>query len=166
MIVYKARRKVGLIYIYVHFFSSSKMAAYTFSYRMLVVCLVVAWAMVGESTARELSESGSWRSSLVARLKLEEESSGCWESLMQIQSCTGEIISFFLNGETYLGPACCRAIHHITQQCWPTMTVALGFTSEESNVLQGYCDGYDHPHSPPFPLKDLSPSSNLPSILH
>nr|CAD1839877.1 unnamed protein product [Ananas comosus var. bracteatus] len=29
----------------------------------------------------------------------------CWDSLVELRSCTGEVILFFLNGETYLGRA-------------------------------------------------------------
>ncbi|XP_059623122.1 egg cell-secreted protein 1.1-like [Cornus florida] len=81
------------------------------------------------------------KSTLMPRLKLDEEgSSWCWDSLYELQSCTGEVIQFFLNGETYLGPGCCHAIHTIQHQCWPNMLGSLGFTSEEGDILQGYCD--------------------------
>nr|CAD1835298.1 unnamed protein product [Ananas comosus var. bracteatus] len=43
----------------------------------------------------------------------------CWDSLVELRSCTGEVILFFLNGETYLGPSCCRAIRVIEHHCWP-----------------------------------------------
>ncbi|XP_057495784.1 egg cell-secreted protein 1.1-like [Actinidia eriantha] len=82
---------------------------------------------------------------LVARLKIDEGegqdgSSKCWDSLLQLQSCTGEVVLFFLNGETYLGPSCCSAIRTIESQCWPSMLGSLGFTTEEGGILRGYCD--------------------------
>ncbi|GLT75614.1 hypothetical protein SLA2020_473230 [Shorea laevis] len=85
------------------------------------------------------------RQSLKARLKLEDkdESPNCWDSLIQLQSCTGEVILFFINGETYLGHACCEAIRTIGHKCWPNMLDTLGFTTEEGDILQGYCDN-DH----------------------
>ncbi|XVE88479.1 hypothetical protein DITRI_Ditri19aG0072700 [Diplodiscus trichospermus] len=86
--------------------------------------------------------------SLVARLKVDEESSNCWDSLIQLQSCTGEIIVFFMNGEADLGDSCCKAIRTICRQCWPTMIVSLGFTTEETHVLEGYCDHEDDQSSP------------------
>lgn len=94
--------------------------------------------------------------SLATRLKLEGESTNCWESLFQLQACTGEVIMFFLNGETYLGPSCCRAIRVVSHDCWPDMLGSLGFTSEEGDVLQGYCDAEKQhddvpPPSPPSP---------------
>ncbi|KNA17221.1 hypothetical protein SOVF_081780 [Spinacia oleracea] len=64
----------------------------------------------------------------------------CWASMFELQSCTGEVIQFFYEGETYLGPGCCRAVRVIEHHCWPNMLATLGFTSEEGDVLQGYCD--------------------------
>ncbi|GAB2282980.1 hypothetical protein Dimus_017513 [Dionaea muscipula] len=75
------------------------------------------------------------------RLKVDDESStDCWGSLLKLQACTGEVIQFFYNGETQLGTNCCRAIHIIEHNCWPAMLSSLGFTSQESAVLRGYCD--------------------------
>ncbi|XP_019430252.1 PREDICTED: egg cell-secreted protein 1.1-like [Lupinus angustifolius] len=89
--------------------------------------------------------------SLVARLKLEDgtSSSNCWDSLFQIQACSGEIIMFFLNGETYLGNGCCHAIRVIQHDCWPNIVHSLGFTGEETDVLEGYCDEAVHSTTPP-----------------
>ncbi|KAF7049332.1 hypothetical protein CFC21_057894 [Triticum aestivum] len=66
----------------------------------------------------------------------------CWETLLDVKSCTGEIILFFLNGEAYLGPGCCRAIRIIEQRCWAAdlMLSVIGFTPEEGDMLKGYCD--------------------------
>ncbi|KAF5735342.1 hypothetical protein HS088_TW15G00844 [Tripterygium wilfordii] len=94
--------------------------------------------------ARPLLSSSS---TLAARLKVDDddESLNCWESLGELQACTGEILLFFLNGETYLGHGCCEAIHMIGHQCWPDLIDILGFTSEEGgDVLEGYCDASDH----------------------
>ncbi|EEF38038.1 egg cell-secreted protein 1.1 [Ricinus communis] len=119
----------------------------------LIVLIVVLSYFTTELTAkaRPLSLSPT----LLARLKLDEEASSisCWDSLVQLQACTGEIILFFLNGETYLGHSCCEAIRIITKQCWPTMIDTLGFTTEEGDILEGYCDKADddstYPPSPP-----------------
>ncbi|KAH1036505.1 hypothetical protein GYH30_056113 [Glycine max] len=98
------------------------------------------------------SSSSSSNTSLVARLKLDGESSNCWDSLFELQACTGEVITFFLNGETYLGPSCCQAIRIVGHDCWPDMIASLGFTTEEGDVLQGYCDSEkEQLHSPPSP---------------
>ncbi|GMI83199.1 EGG CELL 1.1 [Hibiscus trionum] len=109
---------------------------------------------------------GTPKPTLEARLKLDADSPSCWESLTQIQSCTGEVILFFLNGETYLGDACCHAIHMISHRCWPNMLETLGYTTEEGDILEGYCDHEtaNLPPSPPsvkagvaVPAKDLLP---------
>ncbi|XP_057432602.1 egg cell-secreted protein 1.1-like [Lotus japonicus] len=86
--------------------------------------------------------------SLAVRLKL--NSGNCWESLMQLQACSGEIIAFFLNGETYIGNGCCHAIKVIGHDCWPNIVASLGFTTQETDMLEGYCDE-TAAHSPPPP---------------
>ncbi|KAF5727687.1 hypothetical protein HS088_TW22G01384 [Tripterygium wilfordii] len=77
-------------------------------------------------------------------LKARLEASGglveCWNALMELKSCSNEIVLFFLNGETDLGPDCCSAIEVITKNCWPAMLTSLGFTAEEGSILRGYCD--------------------------
>ncbi|KAG5238617.1 hypothetical protein OIU76_015091 [Salix suchowensis] len=89
---------------------------------------------------RDMARPLASASNLTARLKLDEESSDCWGSLIQLQACTGEIILFFLNGETQLGQGCCQALHTIGEHCWPNMIGTLGFTTEEGQILEGYCD--------------------------
>ncbi|CAL4930542.1 unnamed protein product [Urochloa decumbens] len=74
-----------------------------------------------------------------------EGSQQCWEALVEVKSCTGEIILYLLNGEAYLGPGCCRAIRVIEHRCWAAdaMLSAIGFTPEEGDMLKGYCDAGD-----------------------
>ncbi|KAL4633599.1 hypothetical protein ACB092_04G133800 [Castanea dentata] len=79
------------------------------------------------------------------RLATRLEASGeglvpCWNALWELKSCSNEIVVFFLNGQTDIGPDCCRAITIITHHCWPAMLTSLGFTAEEGNILRGYCD--------------------------
>lgn len=64
---------------------------------------------------------------------------------MEVKSCTGEIILYFLNGEAYLGPGCCRAVRVIEQSCLAAdaMMSVIGFTPEEGDMLKGYCDAGD-----------------------
>ncbi|CAH2061573.1 unnamed protein product [Thlaspi arvense] len=77
----------------------------------------------------------------------------CWDALYELKSCTNEIVLFFLNGETKLGVDCCHAVEVITTNCWPAMLTSLGFTSDETNVLRGFCQspnsgGSSSAHSP------------------
>ncbi|KAJ8762100.1 hypothetical protein K2173_007161 [Erythroxylum novogranatense] len=118
---------------------------------LIVLCASTIDSMANARPALGLS------SSLVARLKLDDESPTCWESLIQLQACTGEIILFFLNGETYIGDSCCHAIRTITQMCWPGMIDTLGFTTEEGNILEGYCVASEN--SPPPTPAIPSPAS-------
>ncbi|MED6132163.1 hypothetical protein PIB30_016805 [Stylosanthes scabra] len=83
---------------------------------------------------------------LASRMKL--LGSNCWESLFELQSCSGEIIMFFMNGETSLGEGCCEAILVVGRECWPSVVSSLGFTAEETDILQGFCDK-EVSHSPP-----------------
>ncbi|KAL3527928.1 hypothetical protein ACH5RR_012584 [Cinchona calisaya] len=64
----------------------------------------------------------------------------CLNALTEIKSCTNEIVVFFANGKTDIGPECCKSITVITHNCWPTILTALGFTADETYVLRGYCD--------------------------
>lgn len=78
--------------------------------------------------------------SLATRIKLDGETLDCWGSLYELQPCTGEVITFFLSGETYLGPNCFQAIKIIQHECWPTLLGSLGYTTEEGDILEAYCD--------------------------
>ncbi|XWS23538.1 hypothetical protein CRYUN_Cryun28dG0023500 [Craigia yunnanensis] len=103
-------------------------------------------------------------SAIVARFKLDDESSICWDSLIHLQSCNGELIMFFLNGNYYLGDGCCQIVRAISQKCWPTIIDALGFIPEETDVLQGYCN--HEPSSPsPLPLPLTVKPNNVSSKL-
>ncbi|XP_057791205.1 egg cell-secreted protein 1.3-like [Salvia miltiorrhiza] len=109
-----------------------------FSTKLLAVVVVAVLASPIMTSARKVAES---RWSLAARLKVAEEGpSTCWDALFELQSCSGEVVMFFLNGETQLGENCCSAIKVIERQCWPSMLGTLGITTEETNVLRGYCD--------------------------
>ncbi|GKA72782.1 egg cell-secreted protein 1.1-like protein [Tanacetum coccineum] len=114
---------------------------------MIIMLAIILATMSMLVNTRPLSNTTTRdASTLVERLKLDQGdgddggSPGCWEALLELQSCTGEIILFFMNGETYLGPACCRAIEKIEKQCWPNLMGSLGFNSQESDILRGYCD--------------------------
>lgn len=100
-------------------------------------------------TSRPLNHRIWGKSNLTARLNLDEESATCWETLLQLQACSSEVVLFFLNGETDLGDGCCKAIRTIEHQCWPALLGSLGFTTEETDILKGYCDEADQIQSPP-----------------
>ncbi|KAF5745171.1 hypothetical protein HS088_TW07G00752 [Tripterygium wilfordii] len=114
-----------------------------------ILTIFLASSIASELNARPLDSSLA----LESRLQLDSESS-CWDNLFELQSCTGEVIMFFLNQEmTYLGNSCCRAIYIIEHECWPSMLTSLGFTPQEGNILRGYCDARDQPNhsAPPCP---------------
>lgn len=128
-----------------------------FDIKFVVLAVVVICTMAVPMAMERPLKLSATTTTLSARLRLDGESSGsssCWESLYELQSCTGEVIVFFFNGETQLGHGCCRAIRIIEHQCWPQLLGSLGFTSQETDVLRGYCDAADSSGSvslpPPF----------------
>ncbi|GAB4847704.1 hypothetical protein Ancab_026766 [Ancistrocladus abbreviatus] len=64
----------------------------------------------------------------------------CWTALAELRNCSNEIIGFFLNGQAEIDEPCCHAVDVIIHHCWPSMLNSLGYTSEEGNLLEGYCD--------------------------
>ncbi|KAF9675713.1 hypothetical protein SADUNF_Sadunf09G0061100 [Salix dunnii] len=120
------------------------------AFNLMIIFLLVTFSACCSSdcataTTTDMARPLASASNLTARLKLDEESSDCWGSLIQLQACTGEIILFFLNGETQLGHGCCQALHTIGEHCWPNMIGTLGFTTEEGQILEGYCDDSKDP---------------------
>ncbi|KAL3728873.1 hypothetical protein ACJRO7_033458 [Eucalyptus globulus] len=114
--------------------------------KCLLLLLALATTAADGAAAREIKapiDRYKAGLDLAARLEAVQASGGlveCWNALVQLKSCTNEIILFFLNGETSLGLGCCGAIDIITRNCWPAMLTSLGFTAEEGNILRGYCD--------------------------
>ncbi|GAA0154113.1 hypothetical protein Leryth_002953 [Lithospermum erythrorhizon] len=129
----------------------------------LVLAMQIILAMFASSIPTPFNQE----STLLERLKLDikegEEggSSTCWDSMFELKSCTGEVVLFFLNGETYLGPSCCSAIRTIEHHCWPSMLGTLGYTSEEEGILRGYCDDSEPgPGTTIIPHQPTSPPPN------
>ncbi|EPS70772.1 hypothetical protein M569_03995 [Genlisea aurea] len=105
------------------------------------VAIVLLLSLVASSAMGTSRIPRSRVSTLRARLRVEEEGpSSCWDALFELKSCSGEVVLFFLNGETTLGPSCCNAIRVIEHECWPSMMQSLGITAEEGDILRGYCD--------------------------
>nr|GMD49378.1 egg cell-secreted protein 1.1-like [Ipomoea batatas] len=140
-------------------------AATTTTLMIKAVLLLSMAASLATVSARPLSVT-SGATALRARLRLYEEDSGggsstCWESLFALRACTGEVILFFVNGEKYLGPGCCRAVRTIHHYCWANSVFgSLGLTTQEFDILRGYCDATaDDDHSaPPSSPPSLPPS--------
>ncbi|KAK8479212.1 hypothetical protein V6N13_133216 [Hibiscus sabdariffa] len=113
-----------------------------FNVLVLVCCLLASVA-----SARQLSSSGKPGHTLVARLNGNGGLAECWSALNELKSCTDEIILYLVNGQTDIDSECCGAMEIMTRNCWPTMLTSLGFTSEEGNILRGYCDASPAPGS-------------------
>ncbi|XP_010034720.2 egg cell-secreted protein 1.1-like [Eucalyptus grandis] len=129
---------------------------------IFLLILASSYSAITTEAGRAISDHNP--ASLAARLKVAEngsDSSHCWESMFQLQACTSEVILFFLNGETYLGPGCCQAIRTIEHQCWPNLLSSLGYTTEEGDILEGYCDAAETLDPPPAPVV---PNKGVPNI--
>ncbi|XP_066388940.1 egg cell-secreted protein 1.3-like [Miscanthus floridulus] len=137
----------------------------TFS-RLSLLAALTCLALLAASTAAQRappmafapSSSPSVRGLPALAERLEgAEAQQCWEALVEIKSCTGEIIILFIKGEAFLGPGCCSAIRVIEQSCWAADSVLsiIGFTPQEGDMLKGYCnaggdnDGGGQSGSPP-----------------
>ncbi|KAJ6387997.1 hypothetical protein OIU77_026542 [Salix suchowensis] len=94
------------------------------SLKLFLFAAVLACISLDGAKARPLASF----SNLSARSKLDVESPNCWDSLFQLQACTGEIVLFFLDG----------------------------FTTEESQILEGYCDKA---------ADSTTPSPSAPSVV-
>lgn len=114
----------------------------------LSLILLVSWLLTTTIMATNMSKTRPGQD-IAARLQVLEGGASmtvCWTALFELKSCTNEIILFFLNGESYLGKDCCRAIRTVTYNCWPSMLTSVGFTAEEVDILRGYC-GTSSPQS-------------------
>ncbi|XP_057972635.1 egg cell-secreted protein 1.4-like [Malania oleifera] len=142
------------------------------SFKLLLAAIVLlAYSAAVSLAARPLNTDSSSIAPLASRLmqvdsnnssSFSSDNNYCWDSLFELHSCVGEVILFFLNGEAYLGPTCCRAIHTVQLHCLPYTIDSLGFTPQESDILRGYCDASlsGHLRSPP-PEAHVNVSWNL-----
>ncbi|XP_019057897.1 PREDICTED: egg cell-secreted protein 1.1-like [Tarenaya hassleriana] len=105
------------------------------SITLITFMLIMASTATARPVAKREDSPSTTAESLVHRLKLDEETGYCWDSLIELQHCTGELIMFFLNGETYIGPGCCRAIRTVGQKCWPNMMGVLGQQSINHSIF-------------------------------
>lgn len=96
-----------------------------------------------------ISERLPFAFSNVAAAEDGEEEGGslvdCWGAVDEVRSqCAEEAAVFFLDGEAYLGRACCLAVRAVARRCgWPlyALGAAVGFTADEAGVLRGFCGG-------------------------
>ncbi|KAI3465992.1 hypothetical protein Pfo_022655 [Paulownia fortunei] len=133
-----------------------------YPWKLLALLLASFLASSTLISARRLDS----KSTLLTRLKLDEQGpTSCWDALFELQSCSGEVVLFFLNGETQLGPNCCNAIRTIEHQCWPSMLGSLGITTEESDILRGYCDATADGGSSAPPPTSVHQCYNLPRLV-
>ncbi|KAJ4715417.1 egg cell-secreted protein 1.1-like [Melia azedarach] len=115
----------------------------TMSLKNKVILLVLTYLIAYAAALRDLPIKPGYN--LATRLDASGGLVDCWNALLELKSCSNEIVLFFLNGQADIGPNCCRAISIITRNCWPSMLISLGLTIEEGNILRGYCDASPGP---------------------
>ncbi|KAL9462829.1 hypothetical protein AB3S75_000772 [Citrus x aurantiifolia] len=105
-----------------------------------LTCLIMK--KIANATSRNDRLNNNMKPSydLAARLEASGGLTECWNVLMELKSCSNEIVLLFLNSQADIGPDCSRAIDIITRNCWRAMLTSLEFTAEEGNILRGYCD--------------------------
>ncbi|KAJ9177756.1 hypothetical protein P3X46_012935 [Hevea brasiliensis] len=124
----------------------------------LFLGLILACIAASGTSARDLFINPE------ARVETSNNLVDCWNALLEIKSCSNEIVLFFLNGTADIGPECCRSIAIITRKCWPAMLTTLGFTAEEGNILRGYCDAASYSPTAAPPLAAASPLQYNPLV--
>ncbi|KAH9681160.1 Egg cell-secreted protein 1.4 [Citrus sinensis] len=112
---------------------------------LALTCLIIANIANATSRNDHLNNNMKPDYDLAIRLEASGGLTECWNMLMELKSCSNEIVIFFLNSQTNIGLDCCRAIDIITRNCGPAMLTSLGFTAEEGNILRGYCDASSGP---------------------
>ncbi|MED6107497.1 hypothetical protein PIB30_014594 [Stylosanthes scabra] len=99
----------------------------------IVLMVLMSFVVCGTASSREVAimsnEGGTG------------EHADCLKSLVELRSCSNEILHYFTNGGVDLiSYHCCCAISVITHNCWPALLNSLGITPQQAHYLRGYCD--------------------------
>lgn len=144
--------------------SSSSIISMALTKSIVLLVVAVTWlAAPTTTTATRNVAAVKPGFNLAERIKTSGETVDCWSALLELKSCSNEIVLFFLNGQTDIGPDCCRSIGIITRNCWPAMLTYIGFTAEEGNILRGYCDAVSSAAGPSQP-PSTSVTQSKPSL--
>ena len=76
-------------------------------------CLIMANIANATSRNDRLNNNMKPDYDLAIRLEASEGLTECWNMLMELKSCSNEIVIFFLNSQADIGPDCCRVIDHL-----------------------------------------------------
>ncbi|KAH9680254.1 Egg cell-secreted protein 1.4 [Citrus sinensis] len=112
---------------------------------LALTCLIMANITNATSMNDRLNNNMKPSYDLTTRLEVSGGLTECWNALMELKSCSNEIVIFFFNSQAYIGLDCCRAIDIISRSYWLAMLTSLGFTAEEGNILRSYCNASSAP---------------------
>jgi hypothetical protein len=131
---------------------SNSMASPNVFLLLPLACLLAMTTIT--SSARDFPITPAAYYKLAVRREASEGLFPCFNAVMEIKSCSTEIVNFFLKDQqTSIGKDCCRAIYVITHSCWPSMLTSIGFIAGELDILGGYCDAASVPAAAPPPLE-------------
>ncbi|XP_062114974.1 egg cell-secreted protein 1.4-like [Humulus lupulus] len=149
--------------------ATTLMVVVALSWLMLTDNIVMATRDFPATATAAVSATRNEKNNLVMMRERVETSGGlveCWTALLELKSCLSEIVLFFLNEQTDIGHDCCRSVVFIARNCWPAMLTSLGFTVQEGDILQGYCDAIAAAPPPPPPpvAPSPAPSAVIPPV--
>ncbi|KAK9218209.1 hypothetical protein WN943_006846 [Citrus x changshan-huyou] len=80
-------------------------------------------ANIANATSRNVRLNNNMKPGydLATRLEASGGLTECWNALMELKSCSNEIVICFLNRQADIGPDCCRAIDIITHENCPKL---------------------------------------------
>ncbi|XP_050288868.1 egg cell-secreted protein 1.2-like [Quercus robur] len=101
------------------------------------IFMVLACLLANATGTRDLPIKPGYKS--VSSFQVSGDQAKCLNLLSGMNSCTSDIVDFFSDRLTNLGPSCCSSISTITKNCLPSTLASFGFTSELHNKLQEHC---------------------------
>lgn len=114
--------------------------------------MVLACLLANAIGTKDLPISPGYES--VSSFQISGDQVKCLNLLSGMNSCTSDIVDFFSDRLTNLGPGCCSFIFSISKNCLPSTLASFGFTTEVHNKLQEYCDAVSGPAPAPIAGSD------------
>jgi len=119
----------------------------------LILLMIITFFMAYTASSRHISgqvgDSGTTNNTANGTRMIGD----CWTALHDVETCSNEIASYFKNGTIDIGTtgySCCHVIKTVTRDCWPNLLNIVGVTSEECNILRGYCGAAGDSSSSPI----------------
>ncbi|KAK9144433.1 hypothetical protein Sjap_004336 [Stephania japonica] len=137
----------------------------------LLLIVATAVILIAPAQARPQSSVQSSASIWSWTSTTDPEIQKCWSVLANVQGCAQEIFKSFVTRKMCLGPACCKAISELSENCLPKVFAWGPFNTLFLPLVQAYCASIgggalapppDHAQAP-LPGQDISPNPATPS---